>query len=124
MKELGQTQVRFHSQCSQKVGEGYKGKNTDLESEECSVNLICASTDSVTPGDLVSDRSSPVNWGTGQHLKKNYISGGEAQTGEMISNLLSLTAHWLGRLTCVSVCTWMILMRRKRKDICVGTWDM
>lgn len=27
-------------------------------------------------------------------------------------------------LTWVSVCTWMMLMRRKRKDICVGTWDM
>lgn len=100
------------------------GKNTDLESEECSVNLICASTDSVAPGDLISDLNSPVNWGTGQHPKKNYISGKEAQTSEMISYLLSLIAHWLGPLTCVSVCTWMILMRRKRKDICVGTWDM
>lgn len=42
----------------------------------------------------------------------------------MVSNLPSVTAHWLGHLTWVSVCTWMILMRRKRKDICVGTWDM
>lgn len=29
-----------------------------------------------------------------------------------------------GPLTWVSVCTWMMLMSRKRKDICVGTWDM
>lgn len=27
-------------------------------------------------------------------------------------------------LTCVSVCTWIILMRRKRKDILMDIWDM
>lgn len=32
--------------------------------------------------------------------------------------------HVRKALTWVSVCTWMMLMRRKRKDICVGTWDM
>lgn len=65
------------------------GKNTGLESEERNVNIIYAPTDSVTPGDLTSGLSSPVNWGTGQYLRgRVFLEGGGTHKRDALQSAL------------------------------------